>query len=358
MAKHPLDLAAIQARLASAQGRQYWRSLEELANTAEFQEFLYREFPHQASEWTSPLSRRNFLKLMGASLALAGLTACSGQPAEKIVPYVRAPEEIVPGKPLFFATAMTLGGYASAVLAQSTLNRPTKIEGNPDHPASLGASDSLAQASILTLYDPDRAKTPTNLGAASSWEAFLASLQPQLEQQRASGGAGLRILTETVTSPTLLNQLQALFTEFPAAQWHQYDPVNRDNVYAGAQLAFGQPVEPVYRLDQADVILSLDADLLLTSPGRVRYARDFAKRRRVTGPEAGNLNRLYAIESTPTTTGAVADHRLPLKAGQIESFARAIAIELGLAVSPGDEAALQTVPANWVGAIARDLQAH
>ena len=293
--KELLDLEKIQSHLAKSQGRQYWRSLEELAEMEEFQEFLQREFPQHASEWTDQVSRRNFLKLMGASLALAGLTACSGQPPEKIVPYIEAPEEVIPGKSLFFATAMPLGGYATGVLVQSTLGRPTKIEGNPDHPASLGATDSFVQASILTLYDPDRSKSVTNAGTASNWEAFLNDLQPQLERQRANNGAGLRILTETVTSPTLASQLEALLAEFPSANWYQYEPINRDNVYAGAQLAFGEPVEPVYRFDQADVILSLDADFLVNSPGRVRYARDFAGRRRVNESGVNNLNRLYAI---------------------------------------------------------------
>jgi molybdopterin-containing oxidoreductase family iron-sulfur binding subunit len=160
-------------------------------------------------------------------------------------------------------------------LAQSQLNRPTKLEGNPDHPASLGATDAFAQASILTLYDPDRAKEVTHEGEASSWEDFLNDLKPRLEQQRASGGAGLRILTETVTSPTLF-------------------------------------VEPIYRFDQADAILSLDADFFAISPGRVRYARDFADGRRVDGPENRNRNRLYVVESTPTITGGAADGLAPL----------------------------------------------
>jgi molybdopterin-containing oxidoreductase family iron-sulfur binding subunit len=358
MTNSPLDLNLIRARLAQAEGQQFWRSLEELAETEEFQDFLQREFPRQASEWTAAMSRRNFLKLMGASLALAGLSACSGQPPEKIVPYVRAPEEVVPGKPLFFATAMTLGGYACGLLAQSHLGRPTKLEGNPDHPASLGASDAFAQASILTLYDPDRAKSITNLGQASSWEALLNVLQPQLEQQRASGGAGLRLLTETVTSPTLAGQLQALMAEFPAAVWHQYEPLNRDNVYAGAQLAFGEAAEAVYRLDQADVILSLDADFLFNSPGHVRYARDFGAKRRAGMAEAGNLNRLYAIESTPGITGAAADHRLSLKAGQVEGFCRALAAALGLNVAQVEASASQAFPPEWISAVAGDLGAH
>lgn len=359
MTNVPLDLVTVQQRLAQSNGRDYWRGLEELAETAEFQDFLHREFPRQASEWLPTLSRRNFLQLMGASLALAGLTACANQPDEKIVPYVQMPEATVPGQPLFFATAMQLGGYAMGLLAQSQLNRPTKLEGNPDHPASLGATDALAQASILNLYDPDRAKAVTHDGAASSWEEFLTDLQTHLAQQQASSGAGLRILTETVTSPTLFNQLQALLTQFPNAVWHQYEPVNRDNVYAGAQLAFGEAVEPIYRLDQADVIVSLEADLFGAAPGRVRYARDFADGRRdPSGPDAPagrNRNRLYVIESSPTITGAAADHRLALKAGQVEGFARALALALGLTVTPSEDAA---IPADWVSAIAQDLQAY
>jgi MoCo/4Fe-4S cofactor protein with predicted Tat translocation signal len=357
MSNTTLDLAAIQARLAGTSGRHFWRSLEELAETPAFQEFLHREFPRQAAEWTATMSRRQFLGLLGASLALAGVTGCTSQPPERIVPYVNAPETTVPGQSLFFATAMQLGGYALGLLAQSQLNRPTKLEGNPDHPASLGATDALAQAAILTLYDPARSTTVTNAGAESTWEAFLQALQAQLEPQRASGGAGLRILTETVTSPTLLSQIQAILDAYPNAVWHQYEPVNRDHVYAGAELAFGEPVEPIYRLDQAEVIVSLDADLFQTSPGRVRYARDFADGRRADASEDRPRNRLYVVESTPTITGAGADHRLPLKASQIEPFARALAQALGLTLAV-DEAAMTAIPANWISALASDLQAH
>ncbi|HMN29378.1 MAG TPA: TAT-variant-translocated molybdopterin oxidoreductase, partial [Caldilineaceae bacterium] len=292
MTNTPLDLAAIQARLAGGQGRDFWRSLEELAETPAFSEFLQREFPRQASEWGPSFSRRQFLRLMGASLALGGLTACTSQPPEKIVPYVPPPEETIPGQPLFFATAMQLSGYSLGLLAQSQLNRPTKLEGNPDHSASLGATDAFAQASILTLYDPDRAQGVTSAGAESSWDAFRQALQAALADLRSSGGAGLRILTETVTSPTLAAQLAALLAAFPSALWHQYEPVNRDNVYGGAGLAFGEALEPVYQLERADVIVSLDADLFFSSPGRVRYARDFAGGRAADKPAERNNNRL------------------------------------------------------------------
>jgi MoCo/4Fe-4S cofactor protein with predicted Tat translocation signal len=357
MTNTTLDLAAIQAQLSGTTGRHFWRSLEELAETPAFQEFLRREFPRQASEWKATMSRRQFLSLMGASLALAGLTGCTSQPPERIVPYVDAPESTVPGQALFFATAMGLAGYALGLLAQSHLNRPTKLEGNPDHPASLGATDAIAQASILTLYDPDRSTVVTNEGAESTWEEFLQALQAQLEPQRASGGAGLRILTETVTSPTLVSQLQAILDQYPNAVWHQYEPVNRDQVYAGAELAFGEPAEPIYRIDQAEVIVSLDADLFQTSPGRVRYAREFADGRRADTAEDRARNRLYVVESTPTITGAAADHRLPLKAGQIEAFARSLAQALGIGVT-ADEVATTALPGNWLNALAADLQAH
>jgi MoCo/4Fe-4S cofactor protein with predicted Tat translocation signal len=188
--KEPLDLAAVRARLAGLQGQQYWRGLEELAATDEFEELLRREFPRQAGGWMGPISRRKFLKLMGASLALAGLSGCGSQPAEKIVPYVEAPEEIVPGKPLFYASALQTGGFARGVLVESHMGRPTKIEGNPRHPASLGATDVFAQASVLTLYDPDRSQAVSNAGRISSWEAFVAALTAQMQQQRAAGGAG------------------------------------------------------------------------------------------------------------------------------------------------------------------------
>jgi molybdopterin-containing oxidoreductase family iron-sulfur binding subunit len=354
MSQTHLDVTTIQTQLAAMQGRPYWRSLEELAESTAFQEFLQREFPRQAAEWLPGLSRRGFLKLMGASLALAGLTACSA-PQEKIVPYVQAPEANTPGQSLYYATAMQVGGYALGLLAQSQLNRPTKLEGNPEHPASLGATDALAQASILTLYDPDRATQITRAGVASTWEEFLGEFQPLIEQQRSKGGAGLRILTETVTSPTLFSQLQAILAAFPQASWHQYEPVNPDNLYAGAVLAFGEPVEPVYQLAQAEVIVSLDADFLANGPGRVRYSRDFADGRRGKLSAERSRNRLYVVESTPTITGAAADHRLPLKAGQVEAFARALAQALGLDLPAGEPA---VIPANWVDALARDLQAH
>ena len=164
-----LDLETARAKVAEAKGPEYWRSLEELAGSAEFQEMMHREFPKGASEWIDEVSRRGFLKLMGASLAMAGMTACTKQPLEPIVPYVRQPEEVIPGRPMFFATAFTLGGYATPLLVESHLYRPTKIEGNNLHPASLGGTDVFSQASILEMYDPDRSQEPVHMGEMGTW---------------------------------------------------------------------------------------------------------------------------------------------------------------------------------------------
>jgi len=351
------DIPAIRAKLAGTSGQQYWRSLEELAETAEFQDFLHHEFPQGVDQWLNPIGRRNFVKLMAASLALGGLAACSPQADEKIVPYINAPEEVVPGKSLYFATATQLGGIATGVLAQSQMGRPTKIEGNPDHPGSLGATDLFSQASVLDLYDPDRSQTVSNAGLISAWSTFLSALNLELEKQRLNQGAGLRILTETVTSPTLANQLEALLAEFPQAKWHQYEPINRDNARQGALMAFGQDVNPVYHFDRAEVVLSLEADFMAAGPIGVRYARDFSDKRRVRDNQA-EMNRLYVIESTPTITGSMADHRLPVRASQVEHLAWALAAELGLDVSPPANLDLSHVPDNFIAALAQDLQAH
>ncbi|HWQ34666.1 MAG TPA: TAT-variant-translocated molybdopterin oxidoreductase [Blastocatellia bacterium] len=349
-----LNLAARRVQRGNASPDEYWRSLDELADTPEFRAMLHREFPPAASEWNDPLSRRRFLHLMGASLALAGMTACTQQPAEYIVPYVKPPEGIIPGKPQYYATAMPFGGAATGLLVESREGRPIKIEGNPDHPASLGATDIFAQASLLTLYDPDRSQTVNYLGEISTWSAFLGEVGAALESQRGTQGAGLRILTETVVSPTLAAQLRELLRQFPAAKWHQYEAVNRDNAIVGAQLAFGQPMTPLYRFENADVILAVDSDFLSCGPGSLRYAREFARRRRVS-TEQPLMNRLYVIESTPNSTGAVADHRLPLRPAEIENFVRAVAAALGV---PSAGAAARPDNQEWFSALVRDLQNH
>jgi molybdopterin-containing oxidoreductase family iron-sulfur binding subunit len=342
-------------------GKQYWRSLEELAETDEFQELLHREFPEQATEWSDPVGRRKFLKLMGASFALAGLTACTRQPAEYIAPYVRQPEELVPGKPVFFATAMPLDGFATGLIVESHEGRPTKIEGNKDHPASLGATDVFSQASVLGLYDPDRSQTLTYLGEIVTWPAFLGGVRPAVDAQRAAAAqkpakAGLRILTETVTSPTLAHQIRTLLATLPTAKWHQYDPAGRDNVREGSRLAFGQYANTIYHFDKADVVLSLDSDFLACGPASLRYARDFAAKRRLTEGKR-EMSRLYVVESTVTNTGSVADHRLPMRPSEIEGFAREAAAQLGVQVAQSGTLG-KIAHFNWIEAVAKDLNQH
>ncbi|MEP7117153.1 MAG: TAT-variant-translocated molybdopterin oxidoreductase, partial [Acidobacteriota bacterium] len=276
-AEQQLDINAIRAKLQDASGPHYWRSLEAVAETPEFKEFLNREFPANASEFNDPVGRRNFLKLMSASLALAGVSACTVQPDELIVPYVRQPEELVAGKPLFYATAISLAGVATGLLVESHEGRPTKIEGNPDHPASLGGTDLFAQASVLTLYDPDRSNTITELGEIRTWASFVGAMRGALSAQTSTKGAGLRILTETVNSPTLAAQIHEIVGQFPEAKWIQWEPTTRDNVRGGTRLAFGEYVEPVYDFTKADVVLSLDGDFLAAENAfGVKYARAFA----------------------------------------------------------------------------------
>jgi MoCo/4Fe-4S cofactor protein with predicted Tat translocation signal len=351
-----IDFSAIRSRLAGSDGRLYWRSLGELADTPEFRAYLHREFPEQASEWNDPKGRRNFLKLMSASLALAGVGACTKQPPESIIPYVRQPEEIIPGRPLFFASAIPMAGIAQPVLVESHMGRPTKIEGNPEHPASLGATDVLTQATVLDLYDPDRAQTLTERGEVRPWGAFVTRIQTTLNAQRARQGAGLRFLTPPITSPSLAELLGTILRDFPQARWHVYDAVARP----GSASTPG--TQPIYHFDRADVIVSLDADFLGCGAGSVRYVHDFADRRRLS-EDRKTMNRLYAVESTPTLTGAKADHRLPVAASDVEGFARQLTSALGAGTADGGSQQPAGTPqaaeiGRWVAAIAKDLQAH
>jgi len=347
--KSKLDLETARARIEGTRGPEYWRSLEELAGSAEFRELMHREFPKGASEWLDTVSRRGFLRLMGASLAMAGMTACTKQPLEPIVPYVRQPEEVIPGRPLFYATAFSLGGYASPILVESHMYRPTKIEGNDKHPASLGGTDIFAQASILEMYDPDRSQTLTYLGDVRTWNDFSNAIRGPLSVQKGLKGAGIRILTRTISSPALADQLKQFLANYPEAKWHVYEPVNRDNVREGAKLAFGQPLEIRYDFSKANVILSLDADFLYAGfPGNTRYIRDFA---RLRNPESGEMSRLYVVESTPSSTGAKADHRLPMRAADIQGLASDLQeiLHSGTAKPEGSERA------RFVNALAAEL---
>src|SRR5215210_3826605 len=262
-----MDSSAIRSRVAGSHGRVYWRSLGELADTPEFREYLHREFPEQASEWNDPKGRRQFLKLMSASLALAGVGACTKQPPEEIVPYVTQPEDLVPGRPLFFATAIPMSGVAQPVLVESHMGRPTKIEGNPEHPASLGATDTLTQAAILGLYDPDRAQTVTNRGEVQAWGTFLSAMQREVGRQKSRQGAGLRFLSGPITSPSLAEMMATILRDLPQAKWHQYDPISRDGARMAASQGSPAASDPIYHFDKASVVVSLDADFLCCGPG-------------------------------------------------------------------------------------------
>jgi len=356
----PLDLAAVRAKLQSKSGKQYWRTLEELAEDPHFEELLHREFPRQASEWDEAVDRRDFLKLMAASLAFAGLSGCKSNVQTNIVPYVKQPDGMVLGKPLYFATAMPFVGDAIGLLAESHEGRPTNLAGNPDHPSSLGGIYPFAQSSILNLYDPDRAQTLTYAGEIRTWAAFLDSSQAIAAATKSANGVGFRILTGIITSPTVSDQLQSLLKLYPQAKWHQWEPAVSDGPREGGKLAFGRYVNTVLRPGRAEVILSLDSDFMATGPGHLRYIRQFYERRRLEPPAgverlSGEMNRLYVVEPTPTVTGATADHRLPLRASEIEGFARALAAKVS---GGGDHSAPPAGSDKWLDAAAKDLLSH
>ena len=403
--REAIDIEKLRRRLSESTGPQYWRSFEELADTPEFQAFAEDEFANRTPDWLDPVNRRAALKVMASSLALAGLSACTKQPKELIVPYVRQPEEFTPGKPLFYATAMPGPGSAVGLLVESHLGRPTKAEGNPDHPGSLGATDIWAQASVLDLWDPDRMQVVMRYGDVQSWGTFNGVIADLKNASKTNGGAGISILTPPVTSPSLSAQIDGVRKAMPGVKWHTWAPVGRHNVNEGAKLAFGRYVNPVYKLENAQVIVSLDSDFLVSGDGRVRYARDFADGRRVrtnitaepaskadrqegfqagpaaplrnqaathveedTSPSPTNVveakaegkpldqttaNRLYVIEPAFSPTGATADHHISLRASQIEGFARDLAAAVGVAgANPGAS------PHSAVAAIAGDLKAH
>ncbi|HVW77501.1 MAG TPA: TAT-variant-translocated molybdopterin oxidoreductase [Alloacidobacterium sp.] len=350
-----LTLEEVRAKLGGKTGKKYWRSLEELSNKPGFGEMLSREFPQQASEWIDPVSRRGFLKLAGASLALAGLAGCTKQPDEPIYPYVKAPEDLLLGKPMYFASAFPFPTGAVPVLVKSDAFRPVKIDGNPEHPYNRGGSDPLTQGTLLDLYDPDRSQHVMYRGETRTWAAFQAVWRSALASKKASGGAGIYILTGTITSPTLAAQWKKAQQAFPNAKLVQYDPVNRDSAYAATKAAFGDYADAQYKLDAADVILSLDADFLsgAVHPGFHRLAKDYANKRKLDGTT--EMNRLYAVESWTTTTGLKAEHRLALRASDIAAFAAALAGTLtsgGASYNGSDNAK------KLLAAVAKDLKAN
>ncbi len=345
------NFASIREKILGRSGKDYWRSVEEFADGPEFEEFVKRQAPDNLAALDDGLSRRNFIKFMGASLALAGLSGCVYQAPEKIVPRVRSQDDVLPGKPLFVATAMTLSGIATGLLAKSYEGRPIKIEGNPDHPGSLGGTDSFAQGALLDMYDPDRSQQIIYRGSPSNWQNFMTAFRSAVDTNRADGGAGIRFLTETVTSPTMLAQFKQIAAELPNARWVQYEPVNDDNATLGARLAFGTPVNSIYNFEKAERILALDADVF--SDFNVRYTSELAAGRAIS-EQKPDMSRIYAIETTISLMGAKADHRLAVKPSQLAEVAKAVAAGVGVA---GSVSAYKE-NATWIATMAKDLAAH
>jgi molybdopterin-containing oxidoreductase family iron-sulfur binding subunit len=343
----PMTLVQIRQELKGQKGKRYWRSVDELADTAEFQAAVEREFPHSAQEWVDPVSRRGFMKLMGASLALAGLAGCTKQPDEPIYPYTKAPEDLILGKPMYFATAHPFVTGAVPLLVKSDQFRPIKIDGNPEHPYNRGSSDPFTQATLLDLYDPDRSQHVTWRGENREWAEFAQGLRVKMAESK--DGTGMYFLSSTITSPTLARQWKAVQAAYPKATLVQHDPaISRTPIENGVNVQ--------YALANADVIVSLDADFLsgATYPGFHKLVREYAERRK--SPET--LNRLYSIESTPTTTGMKAEHRLGLRASEIPAFAAELARAVGVAGIEAPANSWTAEQMKFLVAVVKDLKAH
>ena len=335
--------------------RTYWRSLEELAETPEFAAIVERAAP-RFRELVNTFDRRRFLQLMAASMALGGLSACGPEEnVRQLIPYVEQPENIIPGRNSYYASALTEDGYTTGVLIAHQMARPIKVEGNTDHPASLGAASAIMQASILQLYDPRRAQTILGGGQIATWEGFVSALHARRESLMARKGDGLRILTGAVSSPSLAAQFAALQQQFPAMRWHQWQALDRDNELAAGTRSFGQPVERIFDLSKTDRVFGVGSDLISATPGWLAYARSFAAARRPS-ETGGTMSRVYAIESTPTLLGAKADHRLAMRPDEIADSMRYVAGLLG--AGPQQWSQQQGAHAAWLKAAADDLAQH
>ncbi len=331
----------------------YWRSLAELEDAPELESILSKKFSEQASGMLdTPLNRRNFVQLMGASLALAGITStgCRRWEEEKIVPLSKRPDDYVPGTSKQFATAMELGGYAETLLATCFEGRPTKMEGNGH------GTSTFAQASVLDLYDPDRSnsllKRAGGKETRAEWPEF-ADIVKNFHQIKH--GPGLRFLSEATSSETVAQLKAQILEQYPTAKWYEYEPLSRDNEVLGTKLAFGVSLRPYNRLDQAKIIVSIDGDMFRDHPAANQHAADFAKGRR---PDQGVMNRLYAIESAMTGSGAISDHRLPLRAELTLPFLQALEAALGGGTAPNAAFLGETKIKKFLAALAGDLKAN
>ena len=351
-----LTLAQVRAKLDGKTGKRFWKSVDELADEPGFHQMLAEEFPRQAgaeaNEWVDAVSRRGFLKVMGASFALAGLAGCTKQPDEPIFPYVKAPEDLILGKPMYFATAHPFPTGAIPVLVKSDAFRPIKVDGNPDHPMSKGKSDALTQGTLLDLYDPDRSQRVLYRGQPSDWASFQQAFAAAAKG--SNGGQGIYFLSETITSPTLAAQWKQVQAKYPQAKLAQWEPVNRDSAMMASKAAFGSYTDAQYKLENADVILSLDADFLggIAHPGFLPMTAAYAARHRYV--EGQTMNRMYVVESGATVTGFKAEHRLALKPGDLERFATELAAggNGSFASDPNSDAG------KFFQALMKDLQAN
>ena len=347
-------------------GKRYWRSLDDLTQTTEFREIVAREFPGQVWESIPPASRRQFLKVMGASLALAGLTSCRW-PVEEIVPLAHRPEGRDPGVARGFATAMEMAGAACGMVVTSYDGRPIKVEGNPQHPASRGAASALTQAALLEVYDPDRSrKAMLRKGGQEfpkTWEDFRSFAADHFSALARDGGRGFAVLSEADSSPTRARLKAELEERFPEVRWYEYEPISRDSERSGTRMAFGRPLRPLLHLDRAQVVACFDADPLFDPATGVRNAGDFAHARR---PERGRrMARLYAAEPRPTISGAAADERLAVPHRRVAGLLLAVAGELhskyGIRVAGVEkQSEIQMHPEEsaFVKRLAEDLAAH
>ncbi|MGH8232229.1 MAG: molybdopterin oxidoreductase, partial [Steroidobacteraceae bacterium] len=300
------------------------------------------------------LDRRGFMKYLSASLALAGVSGCSHPRQLEIVPYVHAPAGQIDGVPRYFASTLTRAGYAQGIVAESNMGRPTKIDGNPKHPASLGGSDIFAQAAILQLWDPERSQAVIHRGITASWSEFDAALLQAMQRAERDRGAGLYLLTGSSTSPSLGTQLDALRQRYPRMHRYVHEAADSNNAAQGARLAFGQALCTRLYPDRARLVVALDADLLTDPAAGVRYARDLIAARSPDRP-GSPMSRIYAIEPTPSLTGALADHRLALETVRLERFACRLASSLGLQVRADQPTDARE--ARWLRVLISELQA-
>jgi MoCo/4Fe-4S cofactor protein with predicted Tat translocation signal len=330
--------------------KRQWRSVEELGADPEFLALAAQEFPALGAALERGIDRRRVLKLMAAALAMQGLAGCDlGEPAGKIVPAVRAPPGITPGRPNFYASVHTRSGFGNGIVVTHHQGRPAQVSGNPHHPSSLGAVDVFAAAMPLDFYDPDRNAGPMHQGQPVDPARFAAMLAAHRERWRRNGGAGLRILTGAVTSPTLNAQLDRLQSRYPQARWHRFEPCGRDAVYEGYRQASGKVLDSIAKPEAADVIVGIDSDLISSAPGHLRYAREFAGRRNPTRTAA--MSRVYAIEPTPTLFGAAADHRFIATPQELPKLVAALFERI-----VSGSRSLEAPP--WLNVLADDLRSH